>query len=370
MYTFGVQRLDRAPFQLYSDTNMIKRFFGPLSKDLGIDIGTANTLVYAKEKGIVIQEPSVVAINSRNDQIIAVGNDAKQMIGKTPPHIIASRPLLDGVVSDFEVAEKMLKHFIDTVHRETFSVLPRPRVVINIPLDVTEVERKAVEDAVLHAGGREVFLIEEPMAAAIGARMPIQDSTGSMIVELGAGTTEIAVISLGGVVVSKSLRMGGDELNKNIINYVRDQFNVLLGEKTAEDAKIMIGSASEDDQLAEAKVRGRDLLSGLPREIVINSNHLREAMARSINTIVDNIKLVVESTPPELVSDIFERGIMLSGGGAQLKGLARKISREVDIPVQVVDEPTTAVVRGTGIVLEDIQASKDLFVTSQADLVN
>lgn len=347
---------------------MIKRFFGQLSKDLGIDIGTANTLVYAKDKGIVIQEPSVVALNTRNDQIIAVGNNAKQMIGKTPAHIVASKPLLDGVVSDFEVAEKMLKHFIDKVHRETFSVLPRPRVVINIPLDVTEVERKAVEDAVMNAGAREVFLVDTPMAAAIGSRMPIQDSTGSMIIEMGGGVTDIAVLSLGGVVAWKSLRIGGDELNKNIINYIRDQFNVLLGEKTAEDAKMMIGSAHDQDELLEAKVRGRDLLSGLPREIVINSNHLREAMARTISTIIDNIKLVIESTPPELVADIFERGIQLSGGGAQLRGFAKKVAEEISIPVKVVDDPITAVVRGTGILLEDLEASRDLFIARQPDL--
>lgn len=348
---------------------MLKRFFGSLSKDLGIDIGTSNTLVYAKDKGIVIQEPSVVAINTRNDQIIAVGQAAKEMIGKTPAHIVASRPLLDGVVSDFEVAEKMLKYFIDKVHRETFSVMPRPRVVITMPLDITEVERKAVEDAVKNAGAREVFLIEQPMAAAIGSRVPIQDSTGHMIVDIGAGTTGIAVISLGGIVAWKSLRLGGDELNKNIINYIRDHCNVLLGDKTAEQAKITIGSAYNDDEVMEVKVRGRDLISGLPREIVINSNHIREAMTRSLNTIVDSIKTVIESTPPELVADIYERGILLSGGTALLRGLDKKIAHEVRIPVQVVEDPLTAVVRGTGIVLEDIDASKDLFVTTQPDLI-
>ncbi|OGY85921.1 MAG: rod shape-determining protein [Candidatus Kerfeldbacteria bacterium RIFOXYA2_FULL_38_24] len=348
---------------------MFERIFGHFSTDLGIDIGTASTIVYVKEKGIVIQEPSVVAINSRNDQIIAVGEEAKQMIGKTPAHIITSRPLLDGVVSDFEVAEKMLKHFIDKVHRETFSIFPRPRVVINVPLDVTEVERKAVEDAVMNAGAREVFLIEEPMAAAIGARLPIQDSTGNMIIEMGAGTTEIAVIALGGVVAWKSLRLGGDELSKNIINYVRDQFNVLLGEKTAEEAKITIGSAHEKDAMMETKVRGRDLLSGLPKAININSNHLREAMSRNLGIIIDNIKLVIESTPPELVADIYEKGVYLSGGTSQLRGLAKKISQEISIPVTVVDDPLTAVVRGTGIVLENIEASKDLFVVSQGDLI-
>lgn len=347
---------------------MFRNVFGSLSKDLGIDIGTANTRVYVKDKGIVINEPSVVALNTRNDHIIAVGQEARQMIGKTPPHIIASRPLVDGVVSDFEIAEKMLKHFIDKVHRETFSVVPRPRVVIAIPLDVTEVERKAVEDAVVSAGAREVFLIEEPMAAAIGSRIPIEDSTGHMIVDIGAGTTSIAVISLGGVVSWRSMRQAGDELNKNIINYLRDHFNILLGDRTAEDAKIMIGSANEDDEVMEAKVRGRDLVTGLPREIVINSNHMREAMARSIQAVIDNIKLVIESTPPELVADIYERGITLSGGTSLLRGLDKRIGNEISIPVGVVDDPLTAVVRGTGIVLEDIDAAKELFLTSPSEL--
>lgn len=347
---------------------MFNSIFGTLSKDLSIDIGTANTLVYVKEKGIVINEPSVVAINSRNGEIIAVGHAAKQMLGKTPPHILASSPLIDGVISDFEVAEKMLKYFINQVHRETFSVIPRPRVVIAIPLDVTEVERKAVEDAVMNAGAREVYLIEEPMAAAIGARISIQDATGHMVVDIGGGTTSIAVISLGGIVSRRSLRLGGGELNKNIISYVRDHFNVLLGEKTAEEAKIRVGTAQENDENLEVQVRGRDLLSGLPREITLNSNHIREAIARSVNSIIDNIKLVLESTPPELVADIYEEGISLSGGTSLLRGLDKKISEEVDIPVKVIDDPLTAVVRGAGIVLEDIDASKELFLTSHAEL--
>lgn len=348
---------------------MFKGLFGQFSKDLGIDFGTANTLVYVKDKGIVINEPSVVAINTRTDQIIAVGDIAKQMLGKTPPHIIAAEPLVDGVVSDFEVAEKMLKHFIDKIHRETFSVVPRPRVIISIPLDVTEVERKAVEDAVLNAGAREVHLIQEPMAAALGSRIPIEDSTGNMIVETGAGTTSIAVISLGGIVSWRSLRLAGNELNKNIISYMRDNFNLLLGEKTAEDAKKMIGSASKTDDPAEARIRGRDVLSGLPREILVNSNHMYEAMARSINSIIDNVKIVLESTPPELVADIYERGILLSGGTALLNGLTERISAEVDIPVNLVDDPLTSTVRGTGIALEDIDAAKDLFVTGPSDLI-
>lgn len=344
---------------------MFKFLFGSLSKDLGVDLGTANTLVYVKDKGIVINEPSVVALNSKTGQILAIGQEAKRMIGKTPAHIIASRPLSDGVVSDFEVAEKMLKHFIEKIHRETFSIVPRPRVVIAIPLDVTEVERKAVEDAVLYAGARQAFLIEEPMAAAIGSGVPIQDSNGNMMIDLGGGTTGIAVISLGGIVTWRSVRLGGDELNKNIISYIRDHFNLLLGEKSAEDAKISIGSVNEDDEILEMKIRGRDLLSGLPSEININSNHLRQAMDRSINTIIDSIKLVIEATPPELVADIFERGILLSGGTALLRGLDRRIARDLSVPVKIVDDPLTAVVRGTGIVLEDLEHLKSLFMTTQ-----
>lgn len=346
---------------------MFNSILGRFSKDIGIDLGTANTLVYVKEKGIVINEPSVVAINDKTNQILAVGDEAKRMLGKTPPHITAAKPLADGVVSDFEVAEKMLKFFIEKVHRETFTILPRPRVVIAIPLGVTEVERKAVEDAAYHAGARKVYLIEEPMAAAIGSRLSIQDSTGNMIVDIGGGTTEIAIIALGGVVSSKSLRIAGEELNKNIIAYVRDHFNVLLGERTAEEAKIKIGSASDDDELLEARVRGRDLTNGLPKEIILNSNHLREAMAKTVNAMVDNIKTVIEHTPPELVADIYERGMFLSGGGALLRGLDKRISRDVGIPAHIVDDPLTAVVRGTGLVLEDIDNLKDLFVGSTHD---
>lgn len=348
---------------------MWKNLFGSLSKDLGIDFGTANTRVYVKERGIVVNEPSVVAINSRSDQIIAVGNTAKKMVGKTPPHIEASNPLIDGVVSDFEVAEKMLKYFIDGIHKESFSVVPRPRVVISIPLDVTEVERKAVEDAVLQAGAREVHLLEEPLAAAVGARIPIQDSNGNMMVNIGAGTTAIAVLSLNGIVAQRSLRMAGDELNKNIISYIRDHFNVLLGETTAEDAKKLIGVAHESEEIIEAKVRGRDLVSGLPREIIVNSNHVHAAMARTLEIFIDNIKSTLERTPPELVADIYERGIMLSGGTALLRGLSTRISDAIKIPVHIVEDPLTAVVRGTGITLEDIEASKELFLPPSTDLI-
>lgn len=348
---------------------MLKKLFGSFSKDIGIDIGTSHTLVYVKDKGIIIKEPSVVAINTRLDQIIAVGEEARAMIGKTPQHITASQPLVNGVVSDFEVAEKMLKYFMNKAQHESFAVVSRPRVIIAIPLDVTEVERKAVEDAVRNAGAREVFLVPEPLAAAIGARIPIHDSTGRMIIDMGGGTTAIAVLSLNGVVASRSLRLGGDELNRNIINYVRDHFNVLLGERTAEEAKIAIGSSHEDDDILELNVRGRDLVSGLPKEITINSLHIREAIARSIQLIIDNVKAVLETTPPELVADIYERGIALSGGSVQLRGLDKQLAESIGIPVYVIDDPLTAVVRGTGILLEDLDAARDLFLNNTNDIL-
>ncbi|MBI5038034.1 MAG: rod shape-determining protein [Candidatus Kerfeldbacteria bacterium] len=348
---------------------MIDGFLGRFSKDMGIDLGTANTLVYVRDRGIVINEPSVVAINTRNDQILAVGIEAQKMIGKTPAHIVASRPLVDGVISDFEVTEKMLKYFIDKVHRESFSVLPRPRIVIGIPLGVTEVERKAVEDACLNAGAREAFLIEEPMAAAIGSRLPIQDASGNMVVDIGGGTTEIAVISLGGVVTWKSLRTAGDELDQNIIQYARDHFNLLLGERTAESIKILIGSALPSDEPQETTMRGRDLITGLPKEVVINSNHVREAINRSLRQILEGIKTTIEITPPELVADIFERGIVLSGGGALLRGLDALIHQETKIPVHITDDPLTAVARGAGIVLDDLENLKDVLSNDSSNSV-
>ncbi len=343
---------------------MFDKLFGRFSRDMGIDLGTSNTLVYVKDKGIVINEPSVVAMNTRTDQILAVGDEARKMVGKTPGHIVATRPLVDGVISDFEVTERMLKYFIEKVHRENSTLLPRPRVVIGIPLGVTEVERKAVEDASLNAGAREVYLIEEPMATAIGSRLPIQDAAGTMVVDIGGGTTEIAVIALGGVVAWKSLRIAGDELNENIVQYARDHFNLLLGERTAEDAKIQIGAANELVEPRETKVRGRDLISGLPREITMTSQHVLEATNRSIRMVIDAIKTTIENTPPELVADIYERGIMLSGGGALLRGLDQTIRRETRIPVHIADDPLTTVVRGTGIVLDDLETLRSVLVLS------
>ncbi len=346
---------------------LVDRLLGYFSKDLGIDLGTANTLVYVMGKGIVINEPSVVAVNTRTDQIIAVGTEAQKMIGKAPSHIVVSRPLVNGVISDFEVAEKMLKYFIDKVHSESFTFFPRPRVVVGVPLDITEVERKAAEDAVLSAGARQVFLIEESMVAAIGARMPVQEAIGNLVVDIGGGTTEIAVISLGGIVTSKIITIAGDEMNKNIVQYARENFNLLLGEPVAEEIKRKIGSAGELTEPMEMEMRGRDLVSGLPKEIVVTDSQIREALARSVKGIIENIKSTLEITPPDLVADIYERGMVLTGGGALLKNIDQVISKASQIPVRVADDPLTCVVRGAGMVLEDLDKLKELLIPSTSE---
>ncbi len=339
-------------------------FFGRLSHDLGIDLGTANTLVYAKNRGIIIQEPSVVAVNMRNGQVIAVGNDAKAMVGKTPPHILVTRPLQRGIIADFEVSEKMLKYFIDKIHHDTPKFMPRPRVVIGVPLDITEVERKAVGDAVISAGARKVHIVEEPVAAAVGIGLPISEPVGNMIVDFGGGTTEIAVISLNGVVTAKSVPIAGDELNKNIIQYARDVFNLLLGERVAEDVKIAAGSAVPLSEKIEVPLRGRDLLSGLPHEIMVNDGQIREALSRSIRSIIDHIKSILEVTPPELVADIYRRGIVISGGGSLLRGIDRAITEGTGLPVRVAEEPLTAVARGCGLLLENPGLLEDVTLPS------
>ncbi|MFO0702582.1 MAG: rod shape-determining protein [Candidatus Andersenbacteria bacterium] len=344
---------------------LLDNFFGLFSQDIGIDLGTANTLVYVRGKGIVINEPSVVAVNKATGQVLAIGSEAKRMVGRTPGHIVASRPLVDGVISDFEVTEQMLKYFIEKVHKESFSMFPRPRVVIGIPSGVTEVEKRAVVDAATNAGARQTFLIEEPMAAAMGARLPVQDPAGNMIVDIGGGTSEIAVISLGGIVESRSLRIAGDELNENIIQYAREEFNLLLGERTAEDVKIAIGSAYPLREPLETTMQGRDLITGLPKEVRISDDQVRQALSRSIQTLVNNIKGTVEDTPPELVADIFRRGIVLAGGGALLRGLDQLIAEQTQMPVRVADDPLTAVVRGCGLVLEDLDHLQDVLVTTQ-----
>ncbi len=332
---------------------MFAKFLGKFSHDLGIDLGTKNTLVHVADKGIIANEPSVVAINKRTNEILEVGEAARKMVGKTPGHISAIKPLVDGVISDFEVTEKMLKYFINKVHSENFSLIPRPRVVIGIPLDLTEVEKKAVEDAAKSAGVRKVYLIEEAMAAAIGARLPVTEATATMMVDIGGGTTEIAVISLGGVVTWKSLKAAGNEFDNNIIEYIREEFNILIGEQLAENIKVNIGSAVPLDEPQEIEVRGRDLITGLPKAIIVSDKQIRDALNRTTAKIIENIKTILETTPPELVSDIYERGLYLSGGGALLRGLDKAISVAAKVPVKIVDDPLTCVARGTGILLND-----------------
>ena len=365
---------------------MFSRIFGRFSKNVGIDLGTANTLVYVEGRGIVINEPSVVAVNQKTGQILAIGAEAKKMVGKTPAHIVATRPLVDGVISDFEVTEQMLRYFIEKVHKDSFALMPRPhqsrrrplrsgsmprpQVVIGIPSGVTEGEKRAVVDAAMSAGARRAYLVDEPMAAAIGARLPIQEASGNMIVDIGGGTTEIAVISLGGVVVCRSLRIAGDEMNEDIIRYARDEFNLLLGLKTAEDIKIAIGSAYELDEVLEMPMRGRDLVTGLPKEVIVNDSQIREAIFRSIKIIVNNIKSTVEETPPELLSDIMQRGIILAGGGSLIRGLEKLIAEQTDIPTRVMDDPLTAVARGTGIILEHLDELKNVLAETQYDKVS
>lgn len=344
---------------------MLNGLLGIFSHDIGIDLGTANTLVYVKGKGIVINEPSVVAINQKTKQILAIGDDAKRMVGRTPANIVAIRPLVDGVVSDFEVTEQMLKYFISKVHKQKFSLITRPRVIIGIPYGVTEVERRAVEEAAINAGAREVYLIEEPVAAAIGARLPIQDASGNMIVDIGGGTTEVAVISLGGIVTSRSIRIAGDEMNDDIINYARSQFNLLLGPRTAEEIKIAIGSAYPLKERLEIPMRGRDLVSGLPREIIVNDEQIRKAISKSVAILVDAIRSTIEETPPELVADIMDRGIVLAGGGALLRGFDLLISQSTGTAVHLADDPLTCVARGTGIALEDLENLKEVLLPTE-----
>jgi rod shape-determining protein MreB len=334
------------------------------SKDISIDLGTSTVLVYVAGQGIVINEPSVVAVNNRTEQILAVGNDAKIMMGKTPAYITISRPLVDGVISDFEVTEKMIKHFITKIQKEHFAFMPRAKVLIGVPLDITEVERKAVEDAVIGAGAKEVYLVEEPMAAAVGAGLQVQEAQANMVVDIGGGTTDIAVISLGGIVTWKSLKIAGEKLNDVIVQYIREKYNVLLGEKTSEQVKIQIGSALPLDEELEMQIRGRDLLTGLPKEITITSVEIREALSRMIKLIVENIKSTIENTPPELVADLYQRGMVITGGGALLRNIDKLIQRETRIPVHVANDPLTTVVRGAGLIMEDLNNAQGLLLAS------
>ncbi len=344
---------------------MIKKLIERFSLDIGIDLGTANCLVYVKGKGITMSEPSVVAVNNKTGQILAIGEEARKMVGKTPGHIVATRPLVSGVVSDFDVTEQMLRYFIEKAHEGGFPIHARPRVVIGIPCGVTEVERRAVEDAGKNAGAGQVFLIEEPMAAAIGVRLPIQDPGGNFVVDIGGGTTEVAVISLGGIVISRSLRVAGDKLNEDIINFAEREYKLLIGERTAEDIKIRIGSVSPLEEKMESTIRGRNLVTGLPEEVTVTDKDIRQAMEKSIKEIIKTIKDTVEETPPELLADIMSRGIYLLGGGSLLRGLDTLVQEEVKIRTQIGDDPLTAVVRGAGYSLEHIDEQSDVFLETK-----
>lgn len=337
------------------------------SHDMGIDLGTANTLVYLRDHGIVINEPSVVAVNQKTGQVVAVGDQARQMLGRTPTHITAIRPLVDGVISNFEVTEEMLAYLINK-GKKISKKGARPRVVIGVPSGITNVEMRAVYDATKNAGAREVYIIEEPMAAAIGIKLPVKDPVGSMVIDIGGGTTDIAVISLGGVVRSKNLRVAGDKLNEDIISYIRDEFKILIGERTAEGIKIAIGSVLDSNTPMEAPIRGRDLVTGLPREVIITDSDVREALAPSIGILIDSVKEVLETTPPEILSDVMNRGIVLVGGGALIKGLDELLGQILKIPVSIAHDPLTAVARGTGIVLEDLEGFRDVIIDTQDDL--
>jgi len=332
------------------------------TRDIGIDLGTANTLVHMKGKGIVLREPSVVAINNHTGDVLSVGLDAKNMIGRTPGNITAIRPMKDGVIADFQVTQGMLKYFIRKVMGN--NKLLRPRVVVCVPSGVTEVEKRAVIDATLQAGAKEAYLIEEPMAAAIGAKLPVEEPSGSMVVDIGGGTSEVAVISLGGIVVSRSLRIAGNELDDAIVHYVKKEYNLMIGERTAEDIKIRIGSASPLEPEININISGRDLVTGLPKDISISSKEIREALAEPVNAIVDSIKYTLEKTPPELAADIMERGIMLTGGGAMLKGLDKLILKETGIPVNIAEFPLDCVVLGTGRVLDEIEVLRNVLISS------
>lgn len=342
-----------------------------LSEDIGIDLGTVNTLVLVKGKGIVIREPTVVALHKKTKQVLAIGSEAKRMLGRTPISILAIRPLRDGVISDFDTTEAMLRYFIRKVHESpskgfwSLPKIPKPRVVVGIPSGVTEVERRAVQDACLSAGAREAFLIEEPMAAAIGAKLPVEEPDGVMVVDIGGGTTEMAVISLGGMVINKSLRVAGDEMDEAIISYMRLRYGLLIGEKTAEEVKIEIGSAFPTDKhdSSATVIRGRDIASGLPKSLKITAPEIREALSPIISQIISAIQEVLEETPPELLSDILERGIFLAGGGALIKGLDKRIAEETRLPIYITDDPLTTVVRGCGEVLDNLDLLSKVKVT-------
>ncbi|MBE9472092.1 MAG: rod shape-determining protein [Chloroflexi bacterium] len=334
------------------------------SLDVGIDLGTANTLVYVRGKGIVINEPSWVAIEQNSRKILAIGAEAKEMVGRTPANIVAIRPLRDGVISEFDVTEAMLDYFIKKAHSQLLLPFPRPRVVVGIPSGVTEVEKRAVYDAAISAGAREVFLIEEPMAAAIGAGMPVTEARGSMVVDVGGGTTEVGVFCLGGIVVSRSLRIAGDEMDEDIMQYARQKYNLYIGERMAERAKISVGSAYPLPEEMTMTLRGRNLVTGLPEAIEVSSIEIREALSGSVSIIVDLIRDALDETPPELIADLMETGICLAGGGSLLKGLAERISEETNMQAWVAQDAMTCVARGAGKVLEELDVLREVLVST------
>jgi rod shape-determining protein MreB and related proteins len=344
----------------------IKNIIGAVSTDIAIDLGTANTLVYVKGKGIVLNEPTIVAINTKTNQVVAVGNEARLMQGRTPTHIEVIRPLVDGVISDFEVTEEMLSFMINRVRNEVKMLIP-PRVLVGVPSGITNVEMRAARDAARNAGARDVFLIEEPMAAAIGAKLPVHKAAGNMIIDIGGGTTDIAIISLNGVVVSKNLRLAGDHLNQSIMSYIRDQFKIYVGEKTAEDLKIILAAIEQVDS-KDHIVRGRDVITGLPREVVITDSDVREAIASHIDTIVQSVRAVLEITPPEVTADIMQKGIHMTGGGALIPGLRELIQEMVEVPVIVAPDPLRAVIRGAGIVIENLDIYEEVLVDNEGEL--
>lgn len=338
-----------------------------ISNDIGIDLGTANTLVYVPGKGVIINEPSVVAINQKTGRVVAVGDEARQMLGRTPQHLVAVRPLVDGVISDFEVTEEMIGYLVRKSQADNKKMLG-PRVVVGVPSGITNVETRAVRDATINSGAREVHIVEEPMAAAIGIRLPVNDPVGSMIIDIGGGTTDIAVISLGGIVRSKNLKIAGDKMNNDIISYIRSEFKILVGERTAEEVKKNICKILPDKEPLEEAIRGRDLITGLPREVIITDSDLREALGQSFETLIEATKEVLETTPPEIVSDIMQRGIYIAGGGAMIKGIDTLLEEELDMPVHIAAEPLTAVARGTGIILENLEKYKDILIRKEDDL--
>jgi len=348
-------------------TKYLNKLLSAVSTDIAIDLGTANTLVYVKGKGIVLNEPTIVAINKKTGQLVAVGQEAKTMQGRTPQHIEVVRPLVDGVISDFEVTEEMLGYLINKVHSDMRTFVA-PRILIGVPSGITNVEMRAARDAAKNAGAREVLLIEEPMAAAIGAKLPIGKAVGSMIIDIGGGTTDIAVISLNGIVVSKNLRVAGDHLSVSISSYIRDQFKIHVGEKTAEEAKIALSSVMETRNNNEMVVRGRDVMTGLPREVIITARDIHAAIENQMDIIVESARVVLEKTPPEVLSDIMQRGIHLSGGGALIPGLASFLEESLQVPVIVVPDPLRAVIRGAGIVIENLELYEDVFIDNEGEL--